>query len=188
MTICPDNLDEEDTRIYSNVSFTYESIWIGLLRVMHDARKGWKQVEVELSVSRDGLHWNRAGNREVFLPLGGSDSWDPDYTDPATSGPLRVDDQLWFYYDGSRLRARDGAPEDEWPIYQTAIGLAKLRTDGFASLNSGGEKGTVITRPLLFNGRQLVINADIGLNGWIRAGVVQEGVEGNLPASIHAGR
>ena len=126
-----------------------------------------------MTIHPDGLHWSRVGGREVFLPLGESDSWDPDYTDPVHSGPLAVGDEIWFYYRGSRIRERDGAPKGEWPGYAMAIGLAKLRKDGFVSLNAGKEKGTLLTRPLTFTGKKLYLNAEIGKAGRISAAVLR---------------
>ena len=42
-----------------------------------------------------------------------------------------------------------------------AVGLAKLRRDGFVSLRAGSEEGVVITRQITFGSiNQLVLNAD----------------------------
>ena len=167
MTIYPDGLDEADSQVYANLSFTYQGTWIGLLRMMHEDRTGWKQVEVELSASRDGLSWYRVGDRQVFLPLGAPDAWDPDYTDPVHSGPIEVGGELWFFYRGSRLRSRDGAPPGEWPQYRMAIGLARLRRDGFVSLDAGQDEGKILTRPLTSRGGSLHINAEVSEGGEI---------------------
>ena len=40
------------------------------------------------------------------------------------------------------------------------IGLAKLRLDGFVSIDAGAEEGTLTTRPLVFLGDTLVVNAN----------------------------
>ncbi|MFH1738846.1 MAG: hypothetical protein ABIH23_07540, partial [bacterium] len=76
-TIYPDDRDEPDTQIYGNIAFPYENMWLGLLRVMHTDRTGWKQVEIELSMSRDGMTWTRPAERTPFLPFGDADSWEP---------------------------------------------------------------------------------------------------------------
>ena len=49
------------------------------------------------------------------------------------------------------------------------IGLAVLRRDGFVSLNGGTQPGTVVTRPLTFDGAALFVNAEVGPNGTLRA-------------------
>jgi hypothetical protein len=169
MTFFPDDRDLPDTHMYGHIGFVYESMWLGMLRVHHLQRTGWKQVEIELSYSRDGRHWSRPARREPFIPLGEADSWDPDYSDPAHNGPLLVGDELWFYYSGSRSDARD-----KKAYYTTCVGLAKLRRDGFVSLNAGPEPGEVVTRPLTCSGRTLWVNAEIRDGGWVRAGVLSE--------------
>jgi len=170
-TLYTDEHDEPDSQIYGNISFVYESMWLGLCRVMHSERSGWKQVEVELSMSRDGRHWVRPAERKQFLPLGDPDSWDPDYTDPVHNGPLLIDDELWFYYRGSRHRDRDNI-QTRWIYASMSMGLAKLRRDGFASLNATAVPGHIITRQLTFAGRSLFVNAEVGDNGWLKAAVL----------------
>ncbi len=167
MTFFPDDRDPPDTQMYGHIGFAYESMWLGLLRVHHLHRDGWKQVEIELSYSRDGRHWSRPAQRQPFIPLGQADSWDPDYSDPAHNGPLLVGDELWFYYSGSRSDARD-----KKDFYTMCVGLAKLRRDGFVSLNAGPRSGRVVTRPLTFAGRSLFVNAEIQDGGWVKAAVL----------------
>ena len=171
LNIFTDDVDEPTSQIYGNVGFVYESMWFGALRHMVTGRTGWKQVMLELSYSRDGRIWSRPHARPEFIPLGEPDSWEPDYDDIAYSGPLLVGDELWFYYRGARSPFRDNRPEVEWV---QAMGLAKLRRDGFASLNAGATPGTVMTRPLSFKGKKLFVNADIDGNGWVKATVRSE--------------
>ena len=166
MTLYPDARDDADAQIYGHISFPYESLWLGMLRVYHMARAGRKQTDIELTVSRDGLNWSRAANREVFIPLGGEQSWERDYTDPAASGPLLVGEELWFYYRGSRH-----TPEDKQAPWRTGTGLAKLRRDGFVSLDAAGQPGWVETRPLSFTGQTLHLNAAVKPGGYLRVAV-----------------
>ena len=170
MTIYPDKLDHPDSQIYGHLSFCYESMWLGFLRVMH-THVGWKQTTCELTASRDGRHWYRAGGREEFIPLGEATAWDADYHDPCWD-PLLVDDELWIYY-----RSVNRHPGDENPGVGHAIGLATLRRDGFVSLNAGETVGTIVTRPLSFSGTRLFINAEVAQDGWVKAEVRQPGGE-----------
>jgi hypothetical protein len=41
-----------------------------------------------------------------------------------------------------------------------STGLAVLRRDGFASMDAGDVQGILTTRPLVFQGRRLFVNAD----------------------------
>jgi hypothetical protein len=164
MTFYPDVLDTSDAQIYMSLSFAYESMWLGMLRVYQYARAGRKQTDVELTCSRDGLQWSRVANREILLPLGDEESWDRDYPVPARHGPLLINDELWFYYTGSRHTGSDKPLQ----AYDRAIGLAKLRRDGFVSIDADNEPGTVVTRPLTFAGKHLHLNAKVKQGGWIR--------------------
>ncbi|HPA44973.1 MAG TPA: hypothetical protein PLG59_05010 [bacterium] len=168
MTLYPDELDEPDSQVYGHLSFCYESMWIGFLRMMHTERTGWKQTTIELTASRDGRHWTRVGKREEFLPLGNPGEWDADYHDPSWD-PILVGDELWIYY-----RSVNRDPSDKNPNVGHAIGLATLRRDGFVSLNGSDPTGVVITRPLTFAGESLFINAEVAENGWIKASLLDD--------------
>ena len=165
----PDRLDPSDRQIYAHVGFVYESMWIGIIQTMRFHATGWKQTDLSLSYSRDGRHWLRPREREPFIPLGDPVSWDADYSTPCYTPPVLVGEELFFYYGGSRNPERDQDPERRWPIY---LGLAKLRQDGFASLNAGETPGQVVTRPLTFSGKNLFVNVEVGAGGWIKAAVL----------------
>ena len=127
---------------------------------------------IRLGGSRDGRHFYYLGDRRPFFSPDPEESWKPHVVHvahmPTVSGPLLMGDELWFYYTGQNT---DG-PKGSWSI---STGLAKLRRDGFASLNAGEEAGVVITRPLVFEGEgKLFVNADVGTNGCVRASVVAE--------------
>ena len=164
MTVYPDSLDDDDTQIYAQNSFCYESMWLGYLRVMHTERtRGYKQTTVELTASRDGRHWYRVGNRHEILPLGSETQWDTDYHDPLWE-PVPVGDELWIYYRSGKLRRNQTRRYD--------LGLAKFRRDGFVSLDAGDRPGSVLTRPLSFTGKRLFVNAEVGDGGSISVSVL----------------
>jgi len=163
MTLYPDALDDPDTQIYSHVGFLYESMWLGLARIMHTERDpaSRKQTAVELTTSRDGLHWTRAAAREEIIPLGKPGQWDAHYQTPYL--PVLVGDEVWIYYTSRTLWKDRKRPT------RRGMGLAILRRDGFASLNAGPDGGTVVTRPLTFEGKTLRVNAEIAPGGRLRA-------------------
>ena len=167
----PDKYDAPDCQIYGHVGFVYESTWIGVARIMHMIPINYKQVDMQLTYSRDGRHWCRPQQRQAFIALGEDpDSWEADYSGLSLSAPLLVNDELWFYYYGSRNAFREN--QQGWGAFST--GLAKLRRDGFVSLNArkGDEPGKVTTRPLNFSGKTLFVNAQVQQDGWIKAAVL----------------
>jgi hypothetical protein len=171
MTISPDALDDADTQIYQHFSFEYESMWVGLLRVMHTdlIEESRKQTVVELTASRDGRHFTRVGRRETLIPLGAADAWDPHYHAP-TSPPIRVGDELWIYYFSMPLLDPNKvSPAKAQAAQISRIGLATIRRDGFVSLDGGPNPGRIITRPLTLKGRTLYVNARIASDGWLKA-------------------
>ena len=127
---------------------------------------GFKQVDVQLAISHDGRTWSRAANRKEVIPLGDPNSWEADYN-RITYHPIILEKEIRFYYTGSRNRDRDG-----FKHYQFAIGLATLRRDGFVSLNAGDKPGTVLTRPLTWKGRNLLVNAEVAPGGHVKATVL----------------
>ena len=126
------------------------------------------RVDVQLTFSRDGRHWMRAGDRQTFLPYGTR----PDDFDRGMvfvmQHPIPVGDEIWIYYVGFRGR--------HWFLHRGeiqggAVGLAKLRLDGFVSIDAG--QGTLTTRPLTMSGDRLVVNADASL-GSIRIEILDD--------------
>lgn len=165
--IFPDRLDPPDRQLYGHIGFVYESMWVGMLRTMSVIAKGFKQVDIQLTYSRDGRHWSRPGQRRPLIPLGTDDSWEADYLGPTKTGPVLVGEELWFYYFGGR-----NADREDVKNWSFGIGLAKLRRDGFASLDAGQDVGQITTRPITFKGRKLFVNADVGKDGWVKAAVL----------------
>ncbi len=164
MTFYPDGLDDWDSQIYSHYGVHYGSMWLGFLQVMHtERRSGWKQCTLELTASQDGRHWTRVNKREEILQLGADDAWDAD-KHGLLSEPVLIGDELWMYYTSMRVRRAEP--------WCKAIGLSRLRRDGFVSLDAGNKPGTVTTRPLSFTGKRFFVNAEVRNDGWIKLGLL----------------
>jgi len=139
-------------------------------------------LEFELAASRDGLSWTRVHQGERFIPCGGPGEWDR-FNNSISCNPVRVGDELWFYYSGRTFRhggysGKDWGTEDarterarvgetgvaaNTPGFfrgmRGAIGLAKLRLDGYVSLDASYDGGSVTTVPVLPGGDSLHLNA-----------------------------
>lgn len=109
-------------------------------------------VYTELVTSRDGIHFDRLPMRPKLIEYGPDGSWDDTmiYASPAW---VEVGNQWWIYYSG--WDGPHGTAERTG-----AIGLAKVRKEGFVSLRGPRGGGVVCTRQLIWPGGELVVNAD----------------------------
>jgi hypothetical protein len=158
------------------------------LKPITDEAPWTDRKNLHLIYSRNGLTWSRVGKngaiptRElnedkdwkqialdaVFLPYGERDKeWDWGTVSPIfTPQPIIVNDEIWFYYTGIDAKnwwTWSGDPPKLDPMPKEpnkGIGVAKLRVDGFVSIDAGTEMGTLTTKPLVFLGDTLVVNAN----------------------------
>ena len=120
------------------------------------ARTPWLDtVDIQLVSSRDGRQWHRLGDGRPFLPVGPADTYDAGMVYMAQLPVVRKDlGEIWLYYIGYR-KGHWALPRGE--NEESSINLAKLRLDGFVSLTAG--EGEFTTKPLVFEGERLEINA-----------------------------
>ena len=98
--LCADDGDPPGSQLYDLYSLPYESMWLAPLRVYN--WKSFKRVGVLLAHSRDGRNFYRTADRQLFLPDGPADSWDPDYLVLTSDVVIPINEELWICYTGSR--------------------------------------------------------------------------------------
>lgn len=123
-------------------------------------------LEVQLAVSRDGVHWSRRG-RDPYVAPGLPDEWDRWY---AVMGPGLARRGHWIYqYYYSTGHLHDSAilrPEYERSAQQVGgVGVVRQRLDGFVSVDADHKGGWLRTPPLDFRGNRLRLNIDTGSMG-----------------------
>lgn len=167
-----DDKDPASVELYHNTGFFYEGMYLGLLTVFHPEPLDNIYLDLQLISSRDGRSWDRVGDRKPFLPVGRRDiDWDFGFHSPSSGPPIRVGDELWFYYSGRAYRHPvDGQGREP---NKGAIGLAKLRLDGFVSMDAGNEGAALTTKPFRFSDPGLYVNAD-AKNGEMKVEVLDE--------------
>jgi hypothetical protein len=160
--------------LYNLDCVAYESVMVGMFSWFYPGlgyddytRPGPILVELGVGFSRDVFNWvrpTRGGNANAFIPASNiAGTWDAYNTQSTGGGFLVVGDELWFYYSGRTLKK----PADG--VFST--GLARLRRDGFYSMNAGDAESTLLTRPVRFSGRNLFVNVS-NRQGELRAEVL----------------
>lgn len=169
---------QQEPQLYNFDAVAYESILLGLYQIHHGPPNQEcvavglpKITELNFAYSRDGFHWDRP-DRRIQIPASRRDVWDRAYIQSVGGIAAIIGDTLYIYYVGFQ-----GNPEKVPGNLTTsgmydrgATGVALLRRDGFASMEAGARPGTLTTRPVVFSGRRLFVNAKVP-NGQIRVEV-----------------
>lgn len=160
------NGDEPSDEYYASTAWRNGPLWLGGLKIWHRAGDyPWSaagSAYLKLAVSRDGLDWkkvpfdNDAGEPEVFIPNGkeGGNHGQNDggYITEFSQGPLRIGDELIYYY-GCSSWGKNHEPGKR--VTGGGIFRARLRLDGFVSVDGG----SLTTTPLTTESKTLLINS-----------------------------
>lgn len=160
--------DKPITEIYSVLVFPYESVYVGLVQTLL-AVPDVPAIDVQLAVSRDGVHFTRVGEgpvggsapaiRSPFIANGPVGSWDRFNQSLASNPPIAEGDELRFYYGGRTYRHDPYEGKDTGPR-AGCIGLATIKRDRFVSLDASFDGGEIRTKPLTLKGKRLHLNAN----------------------------
>jgi hypothetical protein len=176
--------------LYNLDCVAYESIMLGLFTIFRGERTDReKPNDICVGYSRDGFHWARPDRQRFIAVSERVGDWNWANVQSAGGCCLVVGDRLYFYVSGRR-----GVPGSSDPGV-CSTGLATLRRDGFVSMEDSDDepgvraqlalpRGTLVTRPIVFNGRFLFVNASIA--GELRVEVLDK--EGGVIAPYTAAR
>ena len=181
---------EHMAQAYQMAVMPYEGMYVGFPLILNPSSlipPPWGNYtalnQIELTVSRDLRSWERVADREVFI---GVEPWsETNYatTQVSMAGhPIVRGDEIWVYHGAMRFRGPKEVYPEEYGRYRSDLGalyLAKLRLDGFVSLDAG-ERGTVLSRPFDLGGGDLRVNADAA-GGELRAELVDAETMEPLP-------
>ncbi|NLY03087.1 MAG: hypothetical protein GXY83_44115 [Rhodopirellula sp.] len=157
LVMTADAQDPPGTEIYSMLVFPYESVYLGLVQMFHN-RADACHLDIQLAVSRDGLHFSRVSPREPFLPVGPVASWDRYNQSLANNPPPLVGEVLRFYYGGRTQRHGPYRGPDIGQRFG-GVGVATVPRDRFVSLGASFDGGEIVTQPLRMTGARLHLNA-----------------------------
>jgi hypothetical protein len=155
----------------------YGGYYLGFATLHDEAGK----FRIQLAWSADGLKWQRP-SRKAWLDVGPAGAFDCGMVLGPADPILRQRD-MWFPYGG--FPTNHDTKETNW---ESAIGLATMRLDGFSAWQAGDPIGDLVTQPFQCNGDRLFVNADAE-NGSLRVTALDEGgapVEGFEAAACAA--
>lgn len=133
---------------------------------------GPSRFDARLSVSRDGVRFERCGGRSPFLSPGAEGGFSSRMI-WSMPEPVVMGDEIWLYYAGTN-RDHDGIVDDSAKGHLSGIGRAVLRLDGFVSADAGYEGGEIVTPPVQLAGNRLELNVDTGGGGSVRVEMQDE--------------
>jgi len=165
-----DNIDDS---YYGMVQFKMGEIYVGMLNVLHEVSN---TIDVRLVYSRDGWEWHYLNQRQPWLTTN-ADSWDK-YMVNVSNPPIPVGNEFFVFYGGASnhhdwwitgLYENLPVPEaHDIDKVRYGIGLAKMRLDGFVSMDAHKmREGIMITRALMTDKKKLEINAVCGEKGYL---------------------
>jgi hypothetical protein len=160
------NGDQPYDEYYAATAWRYGSLWLGGLKIWHGKgdypHSAAGCAYLKLAASRDGLNWskvqfnNDAGVPEVWIPNGpeggNGGKNDGGYLTEFSQGPLRIGDELIYYYGCSSYGKNH---PNNVRVGGGGVFRARLRPDGFVSVDAG----TLTTKPLAFDGSKLLVNS-----------------------------
>ncbi len=176
LVLIPDTFDDrwakgvQRTHFYGMSAFAYETMYLGFLWVFRATdEEGYFDgpIFVELTTSRDGVHWLREeGERPPILPTGPEGTWDDGMITTPTQ-PLVVDGKVLVFYGGMDVTHAAKPP------WHGDVGLGTLRKDGFASLDAAGSDAGVVTTRRMGGARGgLHVNYRANAGGALRVEVI----------------
>ena len=141
----------------------YESVMLGMFEIHKGPENNFcgnrgvpKITELEAMYSRDGYNFSRPDRDPIINASRYKGSWDRGYVQSVGGITIINGDELWIYYIGfggdERFDRSYSNDDNQTGMYMNgATGIAKLRRDGFVSMNG---KGSLLTRKLEFSGKE----------------------------------
>ncbi|MHC4477128.1 MAG: LamG-like jellyroll fold domain-containing protein [Planctomycetota bacterium] len=152
----PNVVDADNGQIFRTRPQKYE--WAPDTYVAFMIRSG-----CDMGVSRDAVNWKICSKLGLghYLPRGTTVDGRKFANAEVSNGLIRRGDDIWQYANCHITG------------HKTVTVRLKQRLDGFLSLDVGQQTGTIITRPFVFEGNKLTINANV--KGYLKVAIL------NLP-------
>lgn len=176
----PDPHFDRKPQLYNVDCVGYESIMLGMFQIYYgpgnaaaEAQGVPKTTALIPMYSRDGYHFTRPSREGIIGSEMLKGAWDRGYIQSVGGGTVINGDELWIYY--SAFAGDENYKGLPWTVngcYRNgATGLAKLRRDGFVSMNG---EGRLMTRKLQFFGK---VSLHVNVQGSVSARILDENGE-----------
>ncbi len=189
-----DRLDRPDparpdhrVALYDLNVVAYESVMLGLFAIFRGpeneigAEQGLPKInDLELGYSRDGFHFSRPDRTPFLAATRRVGDWNRAYLHAVGGTCVVVHDELYIYFGAFSGQSPNLGPNEKGSPGRARLqmyaggstGLAVMRRDGFASMETS-EDGSLTTRPVIFKGNRLFVNADTS-QGELRVAVLEQ--------------
>jgi len=169
-----DDKDPPNSDLYNSAAMKYayaENIYLMFPSLyQHDP----DTLDIRLAVSRDGIHWTRPDQQTPWIAMGKPNDFDGGSLYMG-QGMIRVGDELWLYYSGSRLRHNEAELENlTKPRNARIYSRVVTRLDRFVAAAAGAGGGSFTTPSLRFTGATLKLNVKVRQGGGVRVGLLDE--------------
>jgi hypothetical protein len=126
---------------------------------------------VALAYTRSGSLWLRPAPSEDFIAHGGPQAWDRGNLQ-AASNPVFCDDEMRFYYVGTKVRDRV-----DWKRRATdcGLGLATVKPDRFVAMETESGGGEIVSRQFAIRSPEIFVNAKTERGGSLTLEILDAG-------------
>jgi len=121
-------------------------------------------IDVALATSRDRVNWWRPApeDREPFIRLGLAGSISSGMV-RAFPWPIVVGDEVWIYHSGTSRTHNASVKQSKSAVFR-----ARLRRNGFVSVDAAYRGGEFTTPVITFAGSRMELNLDGSAGGWLQ--------------------
>lgn len=177
-------------QLYNVDAVGYESIMLGMFQIHYGPENNFcgdrgvpKITELIPMYSRDGYNFSRPCRDSIISASMYKGAWDRGYVQSVGGVTIIHGDELWIYYIGfggdERFDRSVSKDDNKTGMYMNgATGIAKLRRDGFVSLNG---RGSLLTRRLECTGKT---SLHVNIDGGVRVSILGE--DGGIIAESRA--
>lgn len=161
----PDFNDEELVEFYGMPVFPYGDGYVGLLWIFHcessEPTRGFNRftgpLDCQLAFSHDGIRFSR-GSRDPLIAMGQPGEPHSGAIEPSCL--VETDDEIRIYSSASKVHHGQSRDARRRGIENVAsITLHTLRKDGLTFLETEGDRGRFISKPMVLLSPELNVNA-----------------------------